>query len=189
LPPNIRGLCIAWLLVTEVSDYRGGSPQNRLRIERAIPARPDRWGTKKWLPVVDWDRCSGCASCVHVCRRGCPADSPIPRWAMFKRSLRARGIGPPLLPYRAFLETRGDRFRQQLAVLKRKRPRRHLDRLDRFFWIALRRCWSRWIEALVIVKPETVVSCSEAFSSSFEAVRIASKRPTQLPTHERTFGT
>jgi NAD-dependent dihydropyrimidine dehydrogenase PreA subunit len=28
-------------------------------------------GTKKWLPVVDWDRCSGCASCVHVCRRGC----------------------------------------------------------------------------------------------------------------------
>ena len=28
-------------------------------------------GTKKWLPVVDWDRCSGCATCVHVCRRGC----------------------------------------------------------------------------------------------------------------------
>jgi NAD-dependent dihydropyrimidine dehydrogenase PreA subunit len=27
--------------------------------------------TKKWLPVVDCDQCSGCASCVHVCRHGC----------------------------------------------------------------------------------------------------------------------
>ena len=43
LPPNIRGLCIARLLVTEVTDYREGSPQNRFKIEWAIPARPDRW--------------------------------------------------------------------------------------------------------------------------------------------------
>jgi NAD-dependent dihydropyrimidine dehydrogenase PreA subunit len=28
-------------------------------------------GTKKWLPLVDWDRCSGCATYFHVCRRGC----------------------------------------------------------------------------------------------------------------------
>jgi len=64
---------------------------------------------------------------------------------------------------RVFFQTRGDAaleilaLRQQLAVLKRKRPRPQLSRLDRIFWVALRRCWSRWTEVLHIVKPETVV--------------------------------
>ncbi len=35
--------------------------------------------------------------------------------------------------------------------------RGHSCTLDRLFWTTLRRCWSRWTEALVIVKPETVV--------------------------------
>ena len=48
-------------------------------------------------------------------------------------------------------------LRQQLAVLKRKRPRPPLRSLDRLFWTLLRRRWSRWAEVLVIVKPSTVV--------------------------------
>src|SRR5260370_3623636 len=48
-------------------------------------------------------------------------------------------------------------LRQQLAVLKRKRPRPPLSSLDRLFWTTLRRYWSRWAEVLVIVKPSTVV--------------------------------
>ena len=48
-------------------------------------------------------------------------------------------------------------LRQQLAVMKRKRPRPPLTRLDRLFWLMLRRLWSGWAELLVIVKPETVV--------------------------------
>jgi putative transposase len=48
-------------------------------------------------------------------------------------------------------------LRQQVAVLKRKRPRPPLTRLDRLFWLMLRRLWSGWAEVLVIVKPETVV--------------------------------
>jgi putative transposase len=48
-------------------------------------------------------------------------------------------------------------LRQQLAVMKRKRPRPPLTRLDRLFWLMLRRLWSGWAEVLVIVKPETVV--------------------------------
>jgi hypothetical protein len=48
-------------------------------------------------------------------------------------------------------------LRQQLAVLKRKRPRPPLRRLDRLFWTILRRYWSRWAEVLVIVRPSTVV--------------------------------
>ena len=64
---------------------------------------------------------------------------------------------------RVFLRSRGDTalevlaLRQQVAVLKRKRPRPTLNSLDRFFWTTLRRFWSRWTDVLVIVKPETVV--------------------------------
>src|SRR6516162_4023332 len=49
-------------------------------------------------------------------------------------------------------------LRQQIAVLKRKQPRPQLGRLDRLFWIVLRRRWEGWSEALILVKPETVVS-------------------------------
>ena len=48
-------------------------------------------------------------------------------------------------------------LRHQLAVLKRKNPRPKLSRWDRLFWLTLRRLWSRWTRALVIVRAETVV--------------------------------
>ena len=48
-------------------------------------------------------------------------------------------------------------LRQQLAVFKRWRPRPCLKRCDRLFWVALCSLWDRWIDALIIVKPETVV--------------------------------
>jgi putative transposase len=48
-------------------------------------------------------------------------------------------------------------LRQQVAVLKRQRPRPTLTRLDRFFWTTLRHLWPRWAHVLLIVKPETVV--------------------------------
>jgi len=69
---------------------------------------------------------------------------------------------------RVFFRSRGDTalealaLRQQVAGLKRKRPRPTLRRLDRFFWTALRRFWSRWADVLVIVKPETVVGWRRA---------------------------
>src|SRR2546423_10998212 len=49
-------------------------------------------------------------------------------------------------------------LRQQLAVFKRdiKRPRLH--RRDRLFWIGLITIWKNWKSALVIVRPETVIS-------------------------------
>jgi len=48
-------------------------------------------------------------------------------------------------------------LRQQLAVLKTKRPRPHLKPIDRIFWSALARTWRDWANALIILKPETVV--------------------------------
>jgi putative transposase len=48
-------------------------------------------------------------------------------------------------------------LRQQLAVLKRRRPRPGLNIFDKLFWVAVRRLWSGWKQALIIVTPETVV--------------------------------
>jgi len=48
---------------------------------------------------------------------------------------------------------------QQLEVFQRQQGGRRLQLTDadRWFWVMLRGRWSRWREALVIVKPETVV--------------------------------
>jgi putative transposase len=52
-------------------------------------------------------------------------------------------------------------LRQQLATLA---GRRHPDirPADRVFWILLRRSWSRWAQALAIVRPDTVVGWHRA---------------------------
>ena len=60
-------------------------------------------------------------------------------------------------PSRAALHTEILALRQQVAVLKRERPRPSLRMTDRVFWVVLSRLWPGWCEALVIVKPETVI--------------------------------
>jgi hypothetical protein len=73
-----------------------------------------------------------------------------------------------LAAIRVFLRSRHDTalevlaLRQQVAVLKRKRPRPPLTVLDRLFWTTLRRLWSGWADVLVMVKPETVVGWHRA---------------------------
>jgi hypothetical protein len=51
---------------------------------------------------------------------------------------------------------------QQVTVLKRRRPRPPLSRLDRLFWTVLRETWARWKDVLVIVQPDTVVGWHRA---------------------------
>ena len=48
-------------------------------------------------------------------------------------------------------------LRQQLLVLKRRQNKPRLCHVDRLFWVVVKRIWSRWKGALVIVTPETVV--------------------------------
>ena len=48
-------------------------------------------------------------------------------------------------------------LRHQLAVAPRRGGRVRLSAADRVFWVLLRRRWSGWRDALVIVRPETVV--------------------------------
>ena len=48
-------------------------------------------------------------------------------------------------------------LRQQLIVLKRNNKRPSLEQRDRLFWVFLSRIWPHWRDALLIVKPDTVV--------------------------------
>jgi hypothetical protein len=73
-----------------------------------------------------------------------------------------------LLAFRIFFRSLCDTaleilvLRQQVAVLKRKRPRPPLNSLERLFWTSLHRYWSRWADVLVLVNPETVVGWHRA---------------------------
>jgi hypothetical protein len=68
-------------------------------------------------------------------------------------------------------------LRQQLGVFKRKNPRPRLTINDRVFWILLRRFWSLWTHALVIVKPETVVGWHRAGFRLFWRFRSRTQNP------------
>ena len=48
-------------------------------------------------------------------------------------------------------------LRQQLAVCERKHPKPRFRPSDRLFWVLLRRMWSGWRRALILVQPETVI--------------------------------
>lgn len=49
-------------------------------------------------------------------------------------------------------------LRQQLAIFKRRHPRPSLRPTDRLFWVWLSKIWTGWREALIIIKPETVMA-------------------------------
>jgi putative transposase len=76
---------------------------------------------------------------------------------MFNLSLLCFGALVRLFRSRGNLVVENFVLRQQLAVLKRRRPRPGLNICDKLFWVAVRRFWSGWKQALIIVTPETVV--------------------------------
>ena len=84
-----------------------------------------------------------------------------------------------LAAVRVFLSSRRDTalevlaLRQQVAVLKRNRPRPLLNSFDRLFWTTLRRLCPRWTDFLVIVKPETVIGWPPRRFSSVLALAVA----------------
>ena len=68
---------------------------------------------------------------------------------------------------RALIVAENLALRQQLAVLRRKKARPRLIPIDRAFWILLSRVWSKWADALAIVKPETVIAWHRRGFASF----------------------
>lgn len=48
-------------------------------------------------------------------------------------------------------------LRQQLAIMKRSGHRPRIRCRDRLFWVLLSRIWKNWREAVIVVKPATVL--------------------------------
>ncbi len=67
-------------------------------------------------------------------------------------------------------------LRQQLATLKRRHRRARLDLVDKLFWVAVRRFWSGWKQALIIVTPETVVRWHRAGSRLYWRLNFKSSK-------------
>jgi transposase InsO family protein len=69
-------------------------------------------------------------------------------------------------------------LRHQLAVLRRQRPGRiQLFAIDRLIWVWLYRLWPRFLEAMVLVKPATVIQWHRHGFRLFWRWRSRSGRP------------
>ena len=83
-------------------------------------------------------------------------------------------------------------LRQQLTVLKRRRPRPPLNLFDKFFWVAVSRLWSQWKQLIIVATPETVVRWHRAgfrmYWRLISRVREpAGRRPTPKELRELIF--
>src|SRR5271157_988660 len=83
-------------------------------------------------------------------------------------------------------------LRQQLVVLKRRHPKPRIARLDKLFWVAVRRFWSGWKQSLIVVTPETVVRWHRAdFRLYWRLISRArtqvGRRPTSLEARQLIF--
>src|SRR6266849_6308561 len=79
-------------------------------------------------------------------------------------------------------------LRHQLQILERSRRRRlRLSRADRMLWVWVSRVWTEWRAALVIVKPQTVISWHRRGFRLFWTWK--SRRRTGRPTVSRDIRT
>jgi transposase InsO family protein len=118
---------------------------------------------RKQVSVAKTPWCLESVACgpeVLTCRSGVTV--------CYKQVLIVEFIHALLGALRVFVRSRQDTaleilaLRQQVSVLKRKRPHPKLHTVDRLFWTTLCRVWRRWTDVLVIVKPETVIGWHRA---------------------------
>ena len=76
---------------------------------------------------------------------------------MFDRLSLWSGFFPRFLSSRRSLLIENLALRQQLAVFQRQHSRPRLIPSDKIFWLLMRRLWSSWKTALIVVSPESVV--------------------------------
>src|SRR3982751_2217973 len=80
-------------------------------------------------------------------------------WLARQQLLTMLGLLSSFFKTSAELRLENLALRQQLGVLRRSAPKRlRLTPADRVFWVGMKRVWSRWQDALMIVKPETVLA-------------------------------
>ena len=94
----------------------------------------------------------------------------------FERSIVSRVVCR--LRSRAAVELENLALRHQLHVLRRQRPGRpRLFAIDRLLWVWLYRLWPRCLEAMVLVKPSTVIQWHRRGFRLFWRWRSRSGRP------------
>ena len=105
-------------------------------------------------------------------------DFHLLRWSAQQRLFTVLGALTSMLKTSAQLRLENLALRQQLAVLRRSAPKRlKLTPADRIFWVWLRRVWSDWKSALMIVKAETVVAWHRKGFRLFWTWRIRRGKP------------
>lgn len=72
-------------------------------------------------------------------------------------------------------------LRHQVAAMKRSIKRPQLRSRDRLFWVLLSRFWSNWQQALILVKPETVVCWHKKGFKLFWKFKSRRKGPGRPP--------
>ena len=70
-----------------------------------------------------------------------------------------------------------DRSPAAISCVQTNTARPKLRTIDRIFWITIRQLWSSWADALILVKPETVVSWHRAGFRLFWRVWSSIRRP------------
>mgnify|MGYP004004293693 CR=1 FL=1 len=71
-------------------------------------------------------------------------------------------------------------LRQQLAIYQTKKTKPRLTNFDRSFWIALKQSWNKWIDHLIIVRPETVVDWQKRrFNKYWTKISTKNKKPSR----------
>ncbi len=68
-------------------------------------------------------------------------------------------------------------LRQQIAVLQGQRPRKRMPTRSRLFWVLLSRIWPRWRNALILVKPETVIRWHRLGFRAYWTWKSKNRRP------------
>jgi putative transposase len=48
-------------------------------------------------------------------------------------------------------------LRHQLTIYQTKKSKPKISDVDRSFWISLKKAWNKWMDHLIIVKPETII--------------------------------
>ncbi len=73
-------------------------------------------------------------------------------------------------------------LRQQLSLYKANKQKARLNEIDRTLWIALKETWSKWLDVLMIVKPETVISWqNRRFKKYWTKISSLNKKPGRKP--------
>ncbi len=69
-------------------------------------------------------------------------------------------------------------LRQQLSTYQIRKEAPKLTDLDRSFWVALKRVWAKWIDSLIIVKPETVIDWQrKRFKKHWKKISTKNRKP------------